>query len=428
MDFVIMKTAPEKGPLVTVDRAPRRSPSILAITSSVPWPLDRGGHLRTFHMCRALSGEFPVRLIAGVRPGQQTLVPALREAGVELTAVSLADPSRTKDVVVATMSAIRREPFVMYARHRQARMWKAIQAELAAQPPDVVYLDHLDSFVFASLAPSLPLVVDFHNVYSRLVARTAAEQPNLALRYYLKREARLLDQTEARVARAARAMFVVSEDEWQYFSRFRANNVHIVPNGVDCAAYASLPTGRVSSMPTIMYVGAMSWMPNVNAAQFLAEEVLPRVRSDFPSARLEIVGRDPATQVRDLARLPGVVVTGSVPDVRPYLSRADVLAVPLESGGGTRLKILEAFAAGLPVISTEVGCEGLSAKDEVHLMVSPRSEFAASLVRLLKNPAEAAGRAAAARSLARDRYDWSIIGKQACQAIRFAIESSERQS
>src|SRR4051812_41704682 len=111
----------------------------------------------------------------------------------------------------------------------------------------------------------------------------------------------------------------------------------------------------------------MSWGPNGNAASFLIREVLPRVRQVRPDARLLIVGRNPPADVAAYHERAGVVVTGGVPDVVPYFRDARCLVVPLESGGGTRLKILEAFAAGLPVVSTPVGVEGIDAQNGVHL-------------------------------------------------------------
>src|SRR5439155_18512255 len=128
-----------------------------------------------------------------------------------------------------------------------------------------------------------------------------------------------------------------------------AKSAVLVPNGVDCSAFASLPLER-SGGPVLLYVGAMSWRPNAQAAIFLAKEVLPVVRRTIAEARLRIVGRDPPAELLALRGLPGVEVTGGVPDVVPYFAEAQMLAVPLESGGGTRLKILEAFAAGLPVV------------------------------------------------------------------------------
>ena len=158
--------------------------------------------------------------------------------------------------------------------------------------------------------------------------------------------------------------------------------------------------GRQKESFLILYVGDMSWGPNISAAVFLAHEVLPELRGRLPRVRLRIVGRNPAPEVRSLARLPGIEVTGGVPSIKPHLLDAQVLAVPLDSGGGTRLKILEAFAAGLPVVSTSVGCEGLLVNHETHLLVAKRDHFAEGLFRLLNESSLARWLAARARDLA----------------------------
>jgi glycosyltransferase involved in cell wall biosynthesis len=169
----------------------------------------------------------------------------------------------------------------------------------------------------------------------------------------------------------------------------------------------------------------MSWPPNIHAARILAREILPEVRTKFPQARLRIVGRDPTPAVRELQTLPGVEVTGTVPSIVPHLAEAHVLAVALESGGGTRLKILEAFAAGLPVVSTSVGCEGLRAGHDEHLIIAGRSGFADALVEVLGDKTRANTLARKARALAVESYDWTSIGQSACRALQGMLSPAE---
>jgi glycosyltransferase involved in cell wall biosynthesis len=165
----------------------------------------------------------------------------------------------------------------------------------------------------------------------------------------------------------------------------------------------------------------MSWQPNAKAAEFLAREVLPAIRSRFPNARLQLVGRNPGPDVLALGELPGVEVAANVPDVGVYLGRATLLAVPLDSGGGTRLKILEAFAAGLPVVSTPIGCEGIDATNGRHLWIAPRECFADATCDALSNLEASRCLAENARQLALDRYDWPAIGRSACDVVQTAI-------
>jgi glycosyltransferase involved in cell wall biosynthesis len=288
---------------------------------------------------------------------------------------------------------------------------------------DLLYLDHLDSFVFRKLFPRVPVVMDFHNVYSTLARRVARDQTSWGRRTYLHREATLLEKMERQVARTADAVLAVSEQESKHLESLGARAVYLVPNGVDCSVFRGWKADRSPGRPLILYVGTMSWGPNVTAAQFLAREVLPRVRAALPEACLRVVGRDPTPEVQVLGSLPGVQVTGAVPDVFPHLREAGVLAVPLEAGGGTRLKILEAFAAGLPVVSTPVGCEGLIVTPGQDLLVVHRERFAEAIGAIFKDPGLGMQLATGARTLVRDSYDWAIIGKKACAALVEVRES-----
>jgi len=394
-------------------------PSLLAVTSQLPWPLDSGGHLRTYHLLRALAARFRVRLVAGV-PAQGTAIPldAFEDAGIRLHPVPL--PARTWPregwrLAAATAAG---DPYVLYRRHDWDAMHAAVAQAVAAEPPAVLYLDHLDGYLFARHRGGSRVALDLHNVYSRLIARTAVE-PGLdpLRRRFLAREARLLAATEARAAADVDAVFAVSAEEAAYYGALRTRPAVVVPNGVDCARQAVLPTGRPDAAPTMLFIGTLNWTPNIQAAVTLATQVLPALRAERGDAALTLVGRDPAPEVTALAGLPGVRLAGSVPDVLPWLRDAALLAVPLESGGGTRLKILEAFAAGLPVVSTAVGCEGLGARDGEHLVVAERDQFAHAVLRVLSDRALGVALATRARALARERYDWSVVGAAAVTAL-----------
>jgi glycosyltransferase involved in cell wall biosynthesis len=222
---------------------------------------------------------------------------------------------------------------------------------------------------------------------------------------------------ERRAVEIADTILAVSEEDAAYFADLGAKRVVLVPNGVDCAAYDG-PRELRSTRPTILYVGALGWPPNASAARYLATDVLPIVRRAVADARVVIVGRNPPADLLALARDNGnVEIAADVPDVAPYFRDADVLAVPLETGGGTRLKILEAFAAGLPVVSTPVGCEGIAADDGRHLVIAERAHFAAAVASLMLDPARGRALAARAKLLAQTRYDWSVVGACACDAI-----------
>lgn len=391
-------------------------PRVLAATSEPPWPLNSGGHIRSAYLMKALAAATDFRLVCPVPPGQESGVEALRGAGIDVRPATVPGRSKVGELKRLLGAAVRGEPYVMYRRHAWREALAVWAAELAANPPDVLYLDHLDALLYRGAAPGVPAVIDLHNVYSLLVRRTAEEQTNPLKRTFLRAEARKLDAIERRAARECRAVCAVSDAEAGHFRGLGASAVHTVPNGVDCAAFADLPAGR-DGPPVVMFLGTMSWGPNAAAARFLAREALPALRARVPDAVLAIVGRDPPADLLALNGTPGIEVTGGVPDVKPYLLRASALAVPLDAGGGTRLKILEAFAAGLPVVSTAVGAEGIAAESGTHFALAERPTFAEATADLLANRAAAARMAGHARELAREVYDWSRIGRKAVEVV-----------
>jgi glycosyltransferase involved in cell wall biosynthesis len=402
------------------------SPAVLAVTSELPWPLDSGGHLRSFHLLRALAHRLDLRLVVPVPSHQAAELAALRDQGIRVVPVPVGPRTFATEVARVVSARLAGEPYVLYRRHARGAVRRAVRAEVARQRPDAFYLDHLDSFLYQ--VPGLPAVLDLHNVYSLLVRRLAGEQTNPLKRSFLSGEARRLARAERRAVRSADAVLSVSDQECQYYQGLGAGAVHVVPNGVDCAAFADLDSGRPGAGPVILFLGLLSWGPNVEAARFLAEAALPQVRAAIPDARLVLVGRDPVPEVRALARLGGVTVAANVPQVRPYLAEACALAVPLQSGGGTRLKILEAFAAGLPVVSTAVGAEGIAARAGHHLLVAERDDFPEALRRILTDMPLRARLAAEARVLARQEYDWARVAGVAIEVVRAAACSSDPRS
>jgi polysaccharide biosynthesis protein PslH len=405
-------------------RGPSQGLSVLAVTSEVPWPLDSGGHLRTYHLLRTLAGRFDVRLVVpDLQHSAAAATRALEYAGVEAHVIDVGARTVAAETTRLLGSAVRREPYVLFGRHRRSTVRRRLAREIHRRRPDVIYLDHLDSLVYADEAPGIPIVLDLHNVYSRLAGRAADEANGLLRRSFLRREAALLARMERRAATLAHTVLSVSHEEVRYFSELGARAV-MVPNGVDCSAYEPPAKPVKASEPTILFVGSLTWPPNASAAAFLITEVLPAVRRQIPDARLSIVGKDPSPELRALAALDDrVTIAGSVPDVLPYFHQSHVLAVPLQAGGGTRLKILEAFAAGVPVVSTPIGCEGLGAQHGQQLLVAERSGFADAIVRLLRNAGEARQLAERARPFVRKQYDWSVVGEYACDAVAAAAET-----
>ena len=188
--------------------------------------------------------------------------------------------------------------------------------------------------------------------------------------------------------------------------------MHVVPNGVDVSWFAPPPERNLAQRQGLLFAGTMSYGPNVDGAVYFCREIWPKVKEACPGQTLTIAGALPDPQVLALAALPDVTVTGFVDDMRPYLWQAAVSVVPLLNGGGTRLKILEAMAAGSPVVSTSIGAEGLDVSDsQSALLADGPDRFAEAVLKLLRDPNLRQRLVVNGRRLVEQRYDWSTIAR-----------------
>jgi len=186
--------------------------------------------------------------------------------------------------------------------------------------------------------------------------------------------------------------------------------IFVIENGVDIDFYSDLGAND-ESRRRLVFVGSMDYHANIDAAVNFAREVWPQVRERQPKLIFTIVGKDPAPEVRGLAQIHGIEVTGTVDDVRPFYRDASVSVVPLKVGGGSRLKILEAMAAGVPVVSTTLGAEGLEVHHDENILIADTNEqLVAAITSVIENKTRRDHLSAAGRALVSSRYDWSSLG------------------
>lgn len=382
---------------------------LLFLTPQLPFPPDKGTRIRNFGLIKELSRRHEVGVISfaedgdeAARSGLEThcrvlgLVPRPRRARVERAVRAIGDP--TPDLARRLSNA----PFT-------ERVRQAIQAE----PWDVLQVEALEMAPHWLAQPGqLPAVVlDAHNaewILQLRAARIDGRNGRLAGALYSALQAAKLRRYEGRAVERADATVAVSAEDARALGRVgRPRRLIVAPNGVDTGALpfrATQPDGA-----TLLFTGTMDFRPNVDAVIWFAREVWPLVKARRPDARFVVAGRSPKPEVRALAG-GGVEVTGAVPDVAPLFAGATLYVAPLRIGGGVRLKLLEAFAYGVPVVSTPLGAEGIEATDgrEVRLAADPAA-MSAAILSLLDDRAAGARLAAAARRLVESRYDWRVI-------------------
>jgi len=253
-------------------------------------------------------------------------------------------------------------------------------------------------------------VVVAHNVETLLWKRYHAAAKGPLRRFVLKRQWRRMERFErTHYPRASRVVAVSPEDARIIRTEFGMPRVDVVDNGIDRAYFESVNGSRAANH--LLFLGALDWRPNIDALDLLLDRIFPQVLANEPSAKLCVVGRHPpARLVQRLQSMPGVELHADVADVRPFLGRSGVMAVPLRIGGGSRLKILEALACGLPVVSTTVGAEGLSLEPGRHFVRADGPEaMAHALVEAIRSPTAIREMAGNGRQMVLERYDWDVL-------------------
>jgi glycosyltransferase involved in cell wall biosynthesis len=258
--------------------------------------------------------------------------------------------------------------------------------------------------------------------------RYSDREPSLPRQLYARKTARQLSDLEEEATHAFDAHVVVSERDGERLRElWSATAVSVIENGVDSAHYSDSEieaahaawsgqnSGEVDPSPVqakrIVFVGSMDYHANIDGVVTFAREVWPALHERHPEMIFTIVGRDPSAEVLQLASMPGVEVTGTVDDVRPYYREAILSIVPLKVGGGSRLKILEAMAAGVPVVSTTLGAEGLDVRNSVDIFIADTNEQQSeAITAVIENEGLRRQRRVEGRALVARRYDWTRVG------------------
>jgi glycosyltransferase involved in cell wall biosynthesis len=364
------------------------------VTKFLPLPADSGGKQRSLAVLTRLAALGEVVLCAF--DDEQADHAGLARLGVDVRCV----PWRP------TVPRIARGVLHTWSGSA-ARFWDADLAALVRQataeaPTDLVQIEYATLAPYLAGADARLRVLDLHNIESSLAvsyARSASWLKSVPV--WL--EAAALRGLEWRGVRKADVVAVVSEKDRARLPRSRGE-VLLCPNGWNPAG--PLPPALD---PVVVFVALLQWRPNADAAVWLVEEVWPLVRARRPDARLLLVGRSPGARVRRLAG-PDITVTGTVPDTRPYLAQARVAVAPLLSGGGTRLKVLEALDAGRPVVATRIGAEGLEDLIGHGVTVTPdAATMAVAIADLLDDPDRAVRAGAAGSRAIAERYAWDVV-------------------
>jgi polysaccharide biosynthesis protein PslH len=394
--------------------------SVLVLAWQVPFPPDQGGRIRSLHLLRALADAADVTVLAFDHEEDGAEADdGLRRLGFDVQVVPR--PAWQPHWSSHFKSA---DPLLVQAYPTTAMSALAAQC-LGRRRYDIVVAEGLLAAPAVERLSGHRLHYQAHNVESEVYrrsigfsSRNVRRRAGAALDYWKFR------RFERRSVRRFTSIMAVSARDAARLARWApAAAMDVIPNGVDCDYFhpgAALPQAGV-----ILFTGTLDYPPNRDAVLFFGLQVFPRVKRRVPSARWYVVGRGGNDLPEALRGEPDIIFTGYVGDVRPYLVGAEVVVAPLRAGGGTRLKVLEAMAAGRAVVSTTLGAEGLELRHGEEIMIANGAEALADAVsQLLEQPSRARGMAEQARRTVLARYDWRDIGRRYVDAMMRICEKA----
>jgi polysaccharide biosynthesis protein PslH len=377
---------------------------VLYLCHRIPYPPNKGEKIRAFHELKAMAKSCEVDLFTlADRKADLRYKSHLEEFCRTVTVAKVSGPIAG---LRAISSVVRDLPLTLPYFY-SSDLAREVRQALSRRSYDRLFIYSSSMAQYVDTQDEIPVVIDLVDVDSdkwlQYSMRTAFPKSMV-----FQREARCLRRYEQKISEKASCVLVTTEREARVLRQITSKaNVHVVPNGVDANYFTPQTIRPQLAHPTLIFTGSMDYFPNVDGVQFFAHRILPSIRKVLPNAQFLIVGSCPNQTVRRLAKLPGVEVTGSVPDVRPYLVRSHVFVAPLHIASGTQNKILEAMAMGLPVIGTPRAIQGLPAtlREPVQVAESTQTWVAKTLA-VLRDPALAQLLGTAGRQKVVDECSW----------------------
>lgn len=391
---------------------------LLYVTHRVPYPPDKGDKIRTYNILRHLSQHFAVDLLvpSDETPRDEDLA-HLRTLTSNLTLI----PFKKRRLYQKGLKAIAKRVSITECYFANRSVGDAVrQAISTGDYKAVLFSSSAYGDIIKRLPDDVPVITDMTDVDSEKW-REYSETARLPLSWVYRREHKLLRKLEQEITARSRFVSFVSEEETELFKQScPVDNAIAVKNGVDYEYFDRKNwTNGKHPKPACVFVGALDYKPNVDACVWFVREVWPKVVNLQPEALFHIVGRDPVDEVHALGDVPGVEVIGPVPDVRPWLWQSRVSVSPMRIARGVQNKVLEAFAAGTPVIASNEAITGIAATPQEHFLPARTpEEWADAVLALLHDSALGDRLATAAAQYVREHHSWDACLSRMSNAIR----------
>lgn len=388
-------------------------PKILILTGALPYPLVTGAKIRTFNLMKILAREFDLSLLTIITgAAEHNHISTIERAGIKCHALFKPGLHGTlKKSLDAVLSYLSPRPYL--TRHYCSRSYRRLLDTLHSQHHyDVIHCDSISMTANLQGLDQSRLVLTAHNIEQMIWAGYAEHAGNPLTHAFYKNQYRKVRRLERRLDDVYGHIVTVSAHDKQVLQdHFAAERITVVENGVDPGIYEN--TIPVENRAGIIFTGSLDWHPNLDGLNWFAHEVYPILRATQPGLQVKIVGRHPSKRLTDLlAGRTAMTLHADVPEIQPHLHAARVMMVPLRIGGGSRLKILEAMASGVPVVSTTKGAEGLEVTPGEHLLIEDDpARFAEVLVNVMEDVDLNRRLAERGLELVKNRYSWEKVAR-----------------
>lgn len=393
--------------------------NILQLTPLVPYPPTDGGSIGIYNITKHVAERGHRITMLALSNRRVEDVSAMR-AICELRVVHQNTAHSLRWAALALMNS---KPYnVMKYQHKE--FYRVLDDELSNKPYDIVHADLLAMAPYAVYAKrkyGIPIVLREHNLEAKFLQRYAENETNFAARLFLRAQAKKLKSYEPAICEEFdRCIMITKEDDEQLRKLSLRVITSIVPAGIDLPISISVGEEEENN---ILFLALLDWKPNVHGFLWFYKHVLPLIVREEPKVLVSIVGKGNAPALKDL-RDPHLRFVGFVESINPWMQRAQVCVVPLFSGSGMRIKILEMFAHGKAVVSTSVGCEGIHARNGQEILIADTpEEFACCVLKVLREPILRRALGTAAREVVRNEYTWPKIAEQFEQVYSEVVRS-----
>lgn len=384
---------------------------ILFLSQVLPYPLDAGPKMRSYFVLRHLAQRHEVTLLTFVRTTDKPEYISHLASFCDAVHTVPMRRSRWRDARFLAQSLLTRQPFLII-RDQIPAMKATIQQLVKTTPFDVVHADQLWMAQYALAAqeasPRIKLILDQHNAVYLIPRRMADGSTNFLKKIFLEGEARSLATYETKICQRFDHVVWVTAEDRQAVEALPSITKSQVPSTVIpiCADPAQVEPVKLTNNPyRIIFLGGLHWPPNAQGIVWFAKHVFPLVQAELPEARLTVIGKNPPAELVG----EGIEVTGYVNDPEPYLTETAAFVVPLHAGGGMRVKILDAWSWGLPIVSTTIGAEGIDIEPGKNILIADTADsFAQAVIRLFKEPNLAQELKQKGRQTVIEKYNWQV--------------------